>query len=144
MLRMRHQRGRQIMPGGRVRLRIRTAPAGRIVILFQCRADIPVSDATGFGTVVRIELATPATGQLVSNTRICVPNTSRRFSGKGFPLVSARRRIPRHAFALKKYFRATQGSKTSDKKHTLASLGHTEELRVQNSPRQAIPPPSHF
>lgn len=52
--------------------------------------------------------------------------------------------IPRQAFALKKYFRATHGSKTSNKEHTLASLGHAEKLRIQYSPCQTIPERIHF
>lgn len=48
--------------------------------------------------------------------------------------------IPAQALALKKYFRGKfLVSKTSDNKHTAASLGHSEKLRVQNSPRQTIP-----
>ena len=35
-------------------------------------------------------------------------------------------------------------SKTSDKEHTAAPLGHSEELRVQNSPCEAVPEVIHF
>lgn len=35
-------------------------------------------------------------------------------------------------------------SKTSDKEHTAASLGHSEELRVQNSPCETVPEVIHF
>lgn len=53
--------------------------------------------------------------------------------------------IPAQAFALKKYFGGTSRvSKASDKKDTAASLGHSEELRVENSPRQAVPDFIHF
>ena len=60
--------------------------------------------------------------------------------GKLLPLLSARRMIPAQAFLLKQYLCGTSRvSKTSDKEHTAASLGHSEELRVQNSPRQTVP-----
>ena len=140
MLRMGHQRGRQITPDWSVRLGVRTAHDGRIVVLLQRLADIPVSDGSRGWSGGIVEASRFRVGS-DSTARICLPNAACRLSGKGFPLVSARRRIPRHAFALKKYFRATHGSKTSDKKHTLASLGHTAALRVQYSPRQALPPP---
>lgn len=143
MLRMGHKRGRQITPDGSVRLRVRTAHDGRIMVLLQRRADIPVADGSRCRSGGIVEASRSRIGS-DSIAVICLSNAACRLSGKGLPLVSARRIIPRHAFALKKYFRATHGSKTSDKKHTLASLGHTEELRVQYSPRQAIPPPSHF
>lgn len=52
--------------------------------------------------------------------------------------------IPAQALGLKKYLAGTSWvSKTSDKKHTAASLGHSEELRVQNSPRHTIPERIH-
>ena len=35
-------------------------------------------------------------------------------------------------------------SKTSNKEHTLASLGHTEKLRIQYSPCQTIPERIHL
>jgi len=47
--------------------------------------------------------------------------------------------MPEQAFALKKYFGATSVSKTSDNEHTAAALGHSEILRVQHPPTDAIP-----
>jgi len=48
--------------------------------------------------------------------------------------------MPAHAFGLKKYRSGSGcGSKVADKEHTLTSLGHSEELSVQHSPREAIP-----
>jgi hypothetical protein len=48
--------------------------------------------------------------------------------------------MPAAAFGLKKYLdRCGPVSKTSGKEDTAASLGHSEPLRVQNSPRQAVP-----
>lgn len=69
--------------------------------------------------------------ELSASTSVC---------GKGFPLLCARLRIPRHALALKKYLGCTPpvGSKTSDNEHTAAPLGHSEELRVQNSPGESV------
>lgn len=65
---------------------------------------------------------------------------SRSRCGSTFPLFSARRRIPAHALGLKKYRSGSgSGSKMSDKKHTLASLGQSVELSVQHSPCEAIP-----
>jgi hypothetical protein len=67
-------------------------------------------------------------------------STLRKRSGNVFPRRSARRRIPAHAFGLKKYRSGSgSGSKMSDNETTLAALGHSEELSVQHSPREAIP-----
>ena len=63
-------------------------------------------------------------------------------SGRGSarPRLAALRRMPAAAFGLKKYLdRCGPVSKTSGKEDTAASLGHSEPLRVQNSPRQAVP-----
>ena len=56
-------------------------------------------------------------------------------------LLDARRRIPRQALGLKKYFcRCSPGiSKTSDNEDSTAALGDSEVLSVQHSPRDAIP-----
>lgn len=71
------------------------------------------------------------------SVRICVSNASRSSLGKALPLLSARRMIPAQALALKKYRRGTPPvSSVDDKEHTLAPLGHTEELSVQHSPRR--------
>jgi len=48
--------------------------------------------------------------------------------------------MPAAAFGLKKYFRRCGPvSKTSGNEDAAASLGHSEPLRVQNSPRHAVP-----
>ena len=61
-------------------------------------------------------------------------------SGNIFSRFSARRRIPAHALGLKKYRSGRgSGSKMADKEQTVASLGQSEELSVQHSPRAAIP-----
>jgi hypothetical protein len=53
--------------------------------------------------------------------------------------------IPAQAVGLKQYLGGTFWvSKASDKEDTSASLGHSEELRVQNSPRQTIPEVIHL
>lgn len=60
----------------------------------------------------------------------------RSVSGKVLPLASARRMIPAHAFALKKYFEGIEPcSSTCDNEHTAASLGQAEILGIQNPPR---------
>ena len=61
-------------------------------------------------------------------------------SGNFFPRFSARRRIPAHAFALKKNrCGTTPVSKVSDNEHTTASLGHSEVLSVQHSVCEPVP-----
>ena len=51
------------------------------------------------------------------------------------------------AVGLKQYFASPLRpglSKTSDNEQTPASLGHSEELRVQNSPCETVPEVIHF
>ncbi|HWL50788.1 MAG TPA: hypothetical protein VNQ90_00025 [Chthoniobacteraceae bacterium] len=55
------------------------------------------------------------------------------------PCFSARRRIPRHAFGLKKYFDATCVSKTSDKEDATAALWNSAVLRIEHPPSH-VPP----
>jgi hypothetical protein len=56
--------------------------------------------------------------------------------GKTFPLLAARRSIPAHAFALKKYFAGIEpDSSTCDNEHTAASLGQSEILGFEGPPR---------
>jgi preprotein translocase subunit SecD len=59
--------------------------------------------------------------------------------GSSFPRLSARRSIPAAAFGLKEYFGWAWGTKMSDNVDTAASLGDSEMLAVQDSPRQTIP-----
>ena len=68
--------------------------------------------------------------------RLSAANRIREF----FPRFAARRSIPAQAFALKKYRRGTAPvSKMSDNEDATASLGHSEELSVQDSPGATIP-----
>ena len=61
-------------------------------------------------------------------------------AGNSFSRLSARRIIPRHAFALKKNRCGTAPvSKVSDNEHTAASLGHSEVLSVQHPVGPPIP-----
>ena len=63
-----------------------------------------------------------------------------RFDGRAFPRLSARRRIPAHAFALKKNrCGTTPVSKVSNNEHTTAALGHSEVLSVQHAVGPPIP-----
>jgi hypothetical protein len=56
--------------------------------------------------------------------------------GNFFPRFSARRSIPAHAVGLKKNLGGMEVcSSTCDNEHTLASLGESEVLSVQGSPR---------
>jgi hypothetical protein len=52
--------------------------------------------------------------------------------------------MPLAAFALKKNLAGAVASKTRDNEHATASLGDSEALSVQDSPRHAIPAPLHF
>jgi hypothetical protein len=65
----------------------------------------------------------------------------RNASGKHLSRRAARRRIPAHAFWLKKNFSGTAdvSSRHSHNEQTLASLGHSEPLRIQHAPREAKP-----
>jgi len=64
---------------------------------------------------------------------------SRKALGNSRPRFSARRRIPRHAFGLKKYFGWTWGSKMADKEHALPSLRQAGVLCIQHRPRHTVP-----
>ena len=65
---------------------------------------------------------------------------SANIAGKSFPLLSARRRMPLQAVALKKYRCGTSPvSKISDNEHTAASLGHSEVLSVKKPVGEPIP-----
>jgi hypothetical protein len=55
------------------------------------------------------------------------------------PRAFARLRIPAAALGLKEYLGWASGSKMSDNEDATTALGDSEELRVKNSPRQAIP-----
>lgn len=74
----------------------------------------------------------------------CARSAASSSAGKLLPLFTARLRIPRQAIGLKENLCGGFGSKMSDKKQTAASLGHSEELRVQNSPCETIPEFIHF
>jgi len=65
---------------------------------------------------------------------------ARKERGSDFPRFSARRSIPRHALALKKYRRGTTPvSKMSDKEDATAALGNSNVLSVKNSVGEPIP-----
>jgi len=73
---------------------------------------------------------------------------ARSIGGSAFPRLSARRRIPAHAFGLKKNRPGTSraSSSTCDNEHTASSLGdgtrvsvHSHILRVQDSVGPPIP-----
>jgi len=59
--------------------------------------------------------------------------------GNFLPRLSALLRIPAAAFGLKEYFGWARGTKMSDNVDTAAALGHSEVLRVEYPPRQAVP-----
>jgi hypothetical protein len=57
-------------------------------------------------------------------------------TGNRRPRRSARRRIPAHAVALKKYFGGIKPcSSTGDKEQTTALLGQAEILGIEDAPR---------
>jgi hypothetical protein len=67
-------------------------------------------------------------------------NAASNAGGNALPRFPARRRIPLHAFALKKNLGGTLPlSKMSDNEHTTAALGHSEPLSVQDSVGPPIP-----
>ena len=68
-------------------------------------------------------------------------NAASSIGGSAFPRRSARRRMPAHAFGLKKNRCGTvcASSSTSDNEHTTAALGHSEVLSVQHSIGEPIP-----
>lgn len=74
----------------------------------------------------------------------CATSASSSTFGKLFPLFRARFKIPSHALGLNKNLDGGAGSKMSDKKETAASLGHSEELRIEYAPRQTVPELVHF
>ncbi len=77
-----------------------------------------------------VEVVTPAT----------CSRAAAKSAGNFFPRLAARRRIPAHALALKKYRRGTSPvSKMSDNEDATATLGHSEELSVQHPPGATIP-----
>lgn len=59
-------------------------------------------------------------------------------AGNFFPRRSARRRIPRQHFGLKKYFCGASVSKMADNEQTAASLGHSVKLRVKHTPSDFV------
>jgi hypothetical protein len=73
-------------------------------------------------------------------------SASASIGGSAFPRLSARRRIPRHAFAESEYRLGASDSRTRDNEHSTPSLGHSEISTVQNSPRdlRTIPAFAHF
>ena len=66
-------------------------------------------------------------------------NAVRSEGGNSRPRFSARRRIPAHAFGLKKNLGGTSVSKMSDNEHSTASLGDSEVASVQHSVGPPIP-----
>ena len=65
--------------------------------------------------------------------------------GSSLPRFSALRRIPAHAFGESQYLLGALASKICDKEHSTASLGDSEEARVQHSPRNVTRPEvDHF
>src|SRR5690606_27421218 len=113
-----------------------------------------VRDFAGYADGMRHKQARPAKCMLVFQALlvterrvqrrryICWPATAssatRSCSGNSFPLFSARRSIPAHAFWLKKN-RCGIGaaSKVCDNDDTAASLGHSPVLSVADTPRGA-------
>ena len=66
--------------------------------------------------------------------------TWRSIIGSSFPRFSARRKIPRQAFAVKQYRRRWSPiSKVSDNDNTPPPLGHSVELSVKNAVGEPIP-----
>jgi hypothetical protein len=81
----------------------------------------------------QVVLSASASGSMCCAT-VCSARSNCR--GNAFPLFSARRSIPAHAFELKKNRCGIEVcSSTCDNEHTLASLGQSEMLGVEDAPR---------
>ena len=99
----------------------------------------------GRGNVDRSGLVVAAEDQLSSvDVGVARPTVAARArdkaSGNVFPRLSARRRIPAQAFALKKYRCGTSPvSSVSNNEHTSAALGDSKPLSVQYPVRDPIP-----
>jgi hypothetical protein len=104
---------------------------GRIAVTPHCAR---VFTMHGKGTVYDV-LFSVGIESVATADRAC-----RKTSGNSRPRFSALRRIPEHAFGLKKYFCGTFSSKICDKEHTPPSLRHSEVLSVKNSPRDVTRP----
>jgi hypothetical protein len=101
-------------------------------------------DVPGLGVVIigRIAIET-ANDQFFSvgvESVAAASRAARKGSGNVRPRAVARRRIPAHAFALKKYFGGTFSSKVCDNEHATATLGDSKILSVKNSPRDVTRP----
>ena len=70
-------------------------------------------------------------------------NASRNVIGSSRPLACALRRIPAAARGVKKNLCEAWLSKTSDNEHSAASLGDSEKLAVEHTPRNPIPALDH-
>lgn len=80
----------------------------------------------------------PSSERVASDSRAV-----RKWCGNTRPRFSARRKIPLAARGVKKNRGGTRLSKTSDKEHSAASLGHSEVAAVEHAPRNPIPAFDH-
>ena len=76
-----------------------------------------------------------------SAAELTASSASRNCVGNSRPRFAARRKMPRQAVGLKKYFGGTvrASSKTSDNEHTPPPLWHSVELSVENPVGPPIP-----
>jgi|SRR5690606_34311720 len=87
-----------------------------------------------------VKASDQAIGLFGSVGSAALSSASLKGSGNTFPRFSARRRMPRHAVALKKNRCGTSPvSKISDNEHTTAPLWNSEVLSVKNSVGEPIP-----
>lgn len=99
--------------------------------------------AVSVGGLLRFRAYSPRACSLVV-LEACASRVSSSLFGKARPLFRARFKIPSHALRLNEYADGGAGSNMSDKKETAASLGHSEELRIEYAPRQTVPELVHF
>lgn len=131
----------------------------KVMVLIPGRAACPLAPLAGKSlgnnlrniktalclVVVRASFAhAPGQGLRYGSRRGSRPATASKARIKGSgnvrPLFSARRSIPAHAFALKKYRRGRSPvSKMSDNEDATASLGDSKVGSVKHSPRARIP-----
>lgn len=133
----------------RCRLDVGVRVLGAVYSLHQERLALEVEPAmrpgVGIQCVANIDWATGVVltegGNQVSCLSLVVGGATRSNAvcskgGNFLPRFSARRRIPAHAFALKKNFCGIEPfSSTCDNEHTAAALGHSEILGIEDPPR---------
>ena len=120
--------------------------AESFVVSTRSLASVPHIFGDGVHCVVSLPDSARIVSQGVSDLSGRVASDSRavrKWGGNTRPRFSARRKIPLAARGVKKNRGGTRLSKTSDKEHSAASLGHSEVAAVEHAPRYPIPAFDH-